>query len=170
MTIIILEGPDCGGKSTLAATLADKYGYFVQHLSYNKSMDVKKEHYQALNFALGRKSQNTVLDRHAISELVYSTVFRNGPSYDIFEMFQKYVLHNVVVVYCNPGKEVMLEEFAKRKSEEMFESNSEIIDAYEIVMDRLSLSFAFNIINYNWRVDSPTKAVLSSNAPIVGLK
>lgn len=80
--IIILEGPDCAGKSTLAKVIAKKLGCALIHSSYDKSIQKGVEFYllnMGDNAIANAESQGVcVLDRHWLSEKIYSEVFQRG--------------------------------------------------------------------------------------------
>lgn len=65
--VIVLEGCDGTGKSTLAAVLADRYGYASVHCGRTPDGIDLPGRYQAILTAPGK----LVLDRSFISELVY---------------------------------------------------------------------------------------------------
>lgn len=76
--IVLIEGADAAGKSTLARYLVDRYGAKYLHSTVRRQ--VWRWHVGALRTAI-RESQRrlVVLDRLHISELVYGAVFRGGP-------------------------------------------------------------------------------------------
>ena len=79
---IILEGPDCAGKTTLATALKGKLvDYLYKH--HGQYKHAYKPHIETL------KLQNVIIDRHWPSELIYSTIFRSGPAYNINQMEQE---------------------------------------------------------------------------------
>lgn len=84
--LIIIEGPDGAGKTTLARDLAEKLGAVSMHLTCTKALVGGLRDYQlhvmrdvAENLRLGH---TVVLDRSWISEAVYGPIMRpKGPSY-----------------------------------------------------------------------------------------
>ena len=71
---VIIEGPDCVGKSTLAHRLCDEYGFAYHHEGVPAGEGSLLEHYAKLLL----KDQSTCFDRHFVGEPVYSAVMRNG--------------------------------------------------------------------------------------------
>lgn len=74
--LIILEGPECAGKTTLAGVLSTQTGYPVVHMDKPKTageglrMVGMYEHFIANN-------KNTILDRSWYSEMVYGPIMRD---------------------------------------------------------------------------------------------
>lgn len=66
--IIVLEGADGVGKTTLAKILADKYGLDICHCTQHDPSD--------FNFYKETlRKENAVWDRHTIGELIYPKLF-----------------------------------------------------------------------------------------------
>jgi thymidylate kinase len=87
--LVIIDGPDATGKTTLARQLlnGDDAGYI--HLTYNpnwKDPDrtLCQKQRAALRCAVERLKQNkiTVIDRHWLSEQIYARVYRGGTTMD----------------------------------------------------------------------------------------
>lgn len=76
--LIVLDGPDGAGKTTLAKRLCEKYGGRYLHLTYRWKSSMFEYHTAALHHALSMsEKQLVIIDRLWMSELVYSTVYRN---------------------------------------------------------------------------------------------
>lgn len=80
--IIILEGPDGSGKTTLANKLTEDLGVTRYHVGHVPG----KQFLRYLNIALDGP-KHVVFDRFHISEMVYSTLFRESPSLSIHQFF-----------------------------------------------------------------------------------
>jgi hypothetical protein len=102
--IIVLEGADSSGKTTLAGVLRERYG--ARYLHSTVRGDIWPWHVGALRLALRhlRAGRLVVLDRHWISELVYGSVFRGGPAYDVGARCLDRVLrrYGALYVLCSP--------------------------------------------------------------------
>lgn len=102
--ILVLEGGDSAGKTTLARYLAERHAARVLHSTVRK--DCWRWHLGALRLAARlAQTQLVVLDRHFLSELVYGCVFRDGPQYDVGARCFDRVLRRVGAVYvlCAPA-------------------------------------------------------------------
>jgi tRNA uridine 5-carbamoylmethylation protein Kti12 len=88
---IIIEGPDCSGKSTLAKILAEKFNKKILHCD-SKTMD--EEIYNAIK-------DGYVLDRSHIGEYIYSEVFeREQQRFDkSYSLINKYTVIYMKKVY-----------------------------------------------------------------------
>jgi hypothetical protein len=99
--IIVLEGADATGKTTLARHLVERYG--ARYLHSTARRGVWRWHVGALRLAIrAAESQLVVLDRHWLSEQVYGQVFRGAPAYDLGARCLDRVLlkHGAVTVLC----------------------------------------------------------------------
>jgi adenylate kinase family enzyme len=77
--IIVLEGANATGKSTLAKELERKHGAIVMHQTYRFRNNIFNFHTAVLRRAIKlAKTQLVVLDRLWMSEEVYAHVYRGG--------------------------------------------------------------------------------------------
>lgn len=99
--ILVLEGADGTGKTTLARELVARYSAFYIHNGLWP--DIWKRHVAALRLAL-RKSQEqlVIIDRLWLSEQIYGDTFRAGPAYDLGARCLDRVLmrYGAVTVLC----------------------------------------------------------------------
>ncbi len=98
MPLIILDGPDCCGKTTLAQKFKEKYKdkCTVTHLSYRMAGNMGLYHLAAVLHATRRQPDHFhVLDRSWISEEVYGHVYRAGPENRYFNR----QLHRIILKY-----------------------------------------------------------------------
>lgn len=104
--IIIIEGPDNCGKSTLAKQIADRYNANYWHMTSGPGLEQKEAMslYQrdALKNALVNldSGRSTVFDRHWISDQVYGLELRNGPALPFEEMLQWSLKNDVLFIFC----------------------------------------------------------------------
>lgn len=89
--LIIVEGPDCTGKTTLCnylmRTCLPQPVYLHATYPYEGTDDVRVYHLNLLERAI-RLSEKTlvILDRLWPSELIYGTIYRGGPQYPGYEL------------------------------------------------------------------------------------
>lgn len=105
--LIILEGPEASGKSTLARHLVLNHGFSYWHLTWTEMLNLAMRDYQLdaiknirQNLEWGR---DFVLDRYWPSEIVYATVFRSSNHSDVSEMYRMAEQCGALYVYCNPS-------------------------------------------------------------------
>lgn len=80
--IIVLDGPDCCGKTTLAKTLIENHGAKYVHATYRFGNTMFAYHTAVLRKAVKLSADHlVVVDRLWPSEIVYGNVFRKGLAY-----------------------------------------------------------------------------------------
>lgn len=78
MRLIILEGPDGGGKSTLAAALADEFkARVIHHGPYLGERRIAHHYLRSVYRAL-YGNQTIIMDRSWVSEPIYGAAMRGG--------------------------------------------------------------------------------------------
>ena len=136
--LIILEGADCVGKTTLANSIVEKYGAKYIHNTYYKGMDVKKEHIGSLLKAckLIDEGHSVVIDRFWITEQVYSSVYRDGPEYQeaipLIEL--TLAIYSAKTILCIPSNTqyvISLHKKLQEEREEMYSDISKVVSLYE---------------------------------------
>lgn len=100
--IIIIEGPDGSGKTTLAENLSKQTGYPVVHRSQPKSEEEKRQMYQSYVDIIDT-GKNVIFDRCWYSEMVYGPVMRDASVITYPAMYaieQKLAKHGALIIYC----------------------------------------------------------------------
>lgn len=138
--IVLLEGADSSGKTTLAKFLVERHGARYLHSTVRR--EIWRWHVGALRRAIALSRTNlVVLDRLWLSELVYGKVFRGGPAYDVGARCLDRVLrrHGAVTVLCSPrDQEGQVERWrAGREAgkHEHFDRVREVVAAYADLRD-----------------------------------
>lgn len=133
--IILLEGADASGKTTLARHLVDRHGARYLHSTVRR--DCWRWHLGALRLAerLLKTANLIVLDRHWISEQVYGATYRGGPQYDLGARCLDRVLQslNALTVLCVPAdQEGQVKRHAELKTyrREHFDQIGEVVARY----------------------------------------
>lgn len=139
--IVLLEGADSSGKTTLAKYLVDKYDARYVHSTIRR--DVWRWHVGAVRMAARyvREGWLVVLDRHWLSELIYGEVFRGGPAYDVGARSLDRMLRRfgAVTVLCAPRDQETQEARWRREREggkfEHFNRVREVMAMYADLRD-----------------------------------
>ena len=145
--IVIVCGCDASGKSTLISQLMEKHpnNCYIHNAVTN---DIKSLHENTIDAALVASQEHWVfVDRLHLSEKIYGTIFRNGPSYDV-DAFDKMITSKIPTlkkILCIVDKDTSLAKHAERKDIEMFNDISKIWDMYNDVYEGWT--------RYNWKTD-----------------
>ena len=146
--ILIIEGCDASGKSTLAQQIMEKYpNHAYMHNAITD--DIYSLHKNTITSAIeASKEHIVVIDRLHLSEKIYGTLYRGGSSYDV-DAFDKYLntISNIKKILCIVDKETCLAKHDGRKEKEMFDDVSKVWDMYNSVNDK-------TWIKYNWKIDT----------------
>lgn len=166
--IIILEGPDSCGKTTLAKRLANDYNGIIFHQTYRFKNKIPIYHLAVLRKALKlSKEKLVILDRLHISEYIYGKIYRNEQRWPwMLNTFNSLCRElNIPIIMCLPySVNQGLKWFNKAKNErpEMFDDITKIIQEYIIYNDKNPAFIEYNRQNnddYSFYYDY-TKAIL----------
>jgi hypothetical protein len=150
--IVILEGPDGAGKTTLAEQLAKKYGLVYKHEGPPPPKVNVLEYYgQLLDEARGK---NVVFDRLALGERVYGPVYRNldrlgADGWLVFKrlIFASGALH----IVCLPTFEICFSNWDARKAGEMIKDEGQYrriwLKYCELVMDDIHYQYNYREVD-----------------------
>lgn len=135
--IIVIEGPDGTGKTTLANALRDKIGATYRHLTYRWPKHMYLYHWAAIEQCLKDAQHGPViLDRWWPSELVYAAAFRGGTAWPwMHKMLDRVGLkHRVFYVLAQPDDRASyIQHFERLKGErvEMYDSMTKVYDLFK---------------------------------------
>jgi len=138
--VLVLEGADCSGKTTLANNIVSFLGQdnveYI-HSTYQQDMDVFNHHRMNIiraQEAMASGKSVVVLDRHWISECVYGSEYRSGCSYaPAEEKFHKRLQElDARYIMCVPDRDQQINQHYKRRKEngEMYSSITGVVDRY----------------------------------------
>lgn len=143
--LIILEGPDGSGKTTLAKELIDQ-GCHYQHMTYR--WPNKMVQYQTACFMHNLKKAldtNTpvVIDRWWISDMIYAKVFRGGSPWPHYgRMLDRMLLsYGGIYVMCQPGTPEEYKVRFKKLADERKEMYTDINKMAEVYDDYTDLFY-----------------------------
>lgn len=156
---IIIEGPDCSGKSTLISqTFRD---HIVVHNGVYRSPIEAFDAYlnQIPDPAILKGSTPLVLDRSYISEQIYGPIYRQRglDDFQVRLLESAYRRIKAVVVLCTPPKAMVLTEWKRRQSKgQEYIHNSEIFDQIvEMYYNDIDSVTTLPVITYDFTVQNP---------------
>jgi thymidylate kinase len=104
--IIVLEGPDGAGKTTLARELQEQLGARYIHLTYRFRDKMHVYHSAALKLAYHlSKTQPVIIDRWWPSEIVYADAYRGGSKFTKYYFLLEHLASEMGLTYifCLPN-------------------------------------------------------------------
>lgn len=135
--MIILEGADGTGKTTLANAIAHKLNGMVLHAGFDKRWDIRQYHSAIITSAYFYENAGcpTIIDRWTVSEEVYGRVFRGGAAYDTAAMMKDACIsYDPILIYCRNDNVVENHKKNKAEREEMFDDMTEVAKVYDEVL------------------------------------
>ena len=158
--LLILEGVDGVGKSSLASEL-EKKGYRIVHRLYNPDYVDFAHAYEDLLLEI---TEPTVLDRSFISEIVYGQILRQHSRLSLEALSHLLKIASMKlgkVLYCYAPDEVIrsrLEE-PNNEHENVLRHLAQLVDAYNQLMKQISQQIP--IIYVDTSLLSPAETVLN---------
>lgn len=158
MSLIILEGPDGAGKSTLITKLASDFGYQIYRSGGPKDADNMKRVVKEMTSLALDKTTTYLCDRAPwVSELIYSKALGRQPVMP-FEFFAPCFDLPQRVIYCNLNDSVsmltnMSREYKAHKPAEhtalVVKNYKFICNLYDELIDEME-STGMDIFGYDW--------------------
>lgn len=146
--VIILEGPDGTGKTTLAKQIAANFGYEYVHNGEPKSEDMLKEYATQLYDAINDEDEDYVFDRLHIGERIYGPLLRQRDrlSHQGEILMNRLIkANNVSLVFCFPTYEVAYANWKQRHATELVKDHEQYEKIYEEYKQRAnSKGYAFS--------------------------
>ncbi len=111
---IIIEGPDCSGKSTLVNRLKNALKWDSKSLHHSKGNQFIRYLREYSN------NENIIFDRAHFSEIVYSMMWRGGNPFSDMELriLNDFVRNNTLVIFTCPPIELLEKRHASRDFEQ----------------------------------------------------
>ena len=149
--VVVLEGPDGAGKTTLARHLVDKYGFEYLHTGPPGDGNLLLQYASVLDAAV-RSHRNTVIDRLHIGESVYGPLLRGvdriGSTGQL--ILQRIIRGGgVIEVFCLPPYKTCYGNWFRRRQEkgELVDNSNlfdQIYNRYRVLMESKTFSHAIN--------------------------
>lgn len=139
--IIIIEGPDGAGKTTLANKISEQTGFMLLHRTQPKTEEDKKrmmdEYVQVI-----KANKNCIMDRCWYSEMVYGPIMRDA---SVISFVQMYELENLLarngalIIHCTAPEHVLWKRCLKRGEDYIKdrETLKKIHDFFEDLMHKI---------------------------------
>lgn len=136
--IIILEGPEGAGKSTLAKQLSKQTGFEIVHRSKPKDEEEKKQMLQHYIDAI-KQNKNMIWDRCWYSEMVYGPIMRDAAFITTQQMYELETLlakTGALIIYCTDVPHLLWKRATERGEDYItdFGTLQAICTAYDAVM------------------------------------
>lgn len=151
--MIIIEGPDNSGKTTLGAKLQRDLEIPLLHsIRPPKSSDEQ----QVLQHSYAQLTpKRVILDRvYAISEPIYGPICR-GKS-DLGKLGENALMdlmsRDYLVIYCRPLDKVILKNDGRDQMEGVLENHEAIIRAYDRAFEDLCAFHSGTVVYHDWKM------------------
>ena len=149
--MIIIEGADNTGKSTLGKFLSKEFSLELihserPHWSWTEEQSLEHSRKQLL-------PQLAILDRvYALSEYVYGPICRGGSALGTRHAEALVDLYNrpYVIIYCRPQMSTILRNGERDQMEGVVENHQAIVEAYDKLMDEVARFGVCKIIRFDW--------------------
>jgi hypothetical protein len=165
MTIIVVEGVDGAGKSTLIANLravSDRYFWILRASGPPSSaQEVELAIDKIDELGNGAPSLNWVFDRHPlISEPIYGRVLRGKSHLDgmASKVYRERIASINKIIYCRPPFKTVLDGVQiENQLAGVHERIRELYDAYDEAIDFMRIHLRVPIITYDWTAADLTR-------------
>lgn len=151
--MIIVEGMDNSGKTTLVRHLTDKFHLFGVNSRMKMVNQESMETFFRHSMTLQSKISTLIFDRyHLISEPIYGPIIRgNSIISDVAlrAMYMVLAMSNAMTIYCRPADDQIL-QFTEPQMDGVKENAGRLIQAYDDKMLQLQREFGMSVMIYNW--------------------
>jgi thymidylate kinase len=162
--LVILEGPDGAGKTTLGQELHARLGvHITNHGPYKGEAQIWRHYFESMLPAYSGV-RDVILDRCWIAEPIYGKVYRGG--LNRIEPWQLRILEYVAdncklrVVLCLPPVTECIRNFNSRREMEMLDNEAQLVAVYnEYAEAWKKLSAWAEVIRYDYTRDDAERAI-----------
>lgn len=150
--IIIIEGADGSGKTTLANQLSKQTKYPIIHMS-NPKTELEKVTMMGLYVQQLRTGKNFIFDRCWYSEMAYGPVFRDK-SYitypQMYELERMLCKAGAMIIYCT-GPKAALWMRCQRRGENFVTSSVDFDKVYTNFEELFSAPHLVPVVRYEYK-------------------
>ena len=147
--IIVIEGPDGGGKSTLATKMAKQTGYKLIRMSYPKTEEEEKlmagDYLQKL-----KSAKNIIFDRAWYSEMVYGPIKGRNPNNITYPMMykleEKITQSGGLLIHCTGPKSLLWKRASERGED--YINKHEFDKVYDGYLQLMSIPHYIPVVHY----------------------
>lgn len=152
--IIVLEGADASGKSTLASIFKEQYGAEIIHCTWTPEIGTRMWDYQShqlFNAITLSHHGLVVIDRLWPSESIYGDVLRDGTPWPVMGRMMDRVLmkHAAVYVICTTREEDFDKAVERHLAKNDDPVNSHDAENHKYLMER------YNWLYFGQKIDDP---------------
>lgn len=155
---IVIIGMDNTGKTTLVNDMKN-----ILNIKSIKSPGpdfTKEEMYNEILTDLS-KEELVILERFAIvEEIIYGNILRNAPKFDFEDLLKINEEFHPIFIYCRPKKEDVFNFGERDQMEGVIEKSKKLLEGFDNLYNKM-LQEDFDIIRYNFRVNTPDEMVLN---------
>lgn len=150
--IIIIEGPDGSGKTTLAEKLSRQTGFPVIHRTQPKS-DEEKAKMMDSYLEVIKNGKNAIFDRCWYSEMAYGPIMRDASviSYpDMYRLEEQLAKRGALIIYCTDNPFVLWRRCTKRGEDYItdYDTFVGICQAFDSIM---SVPHHIPVVRYGYK-------------------
>lgn len=149
--MIILEGPDNSGKSTLAAQLSKKIKWDVEH-----SQRLQRPMSSIAHSTIQLRNRPIIQDRvYALSEYVYSRALKREPDIDLKSVMLDFMARHYLVIFCRPSNVAILANNGREQMEGVVGNHMQIIREYDFLRNEMTRFSNSTVITYDYETMNP---------------
>jgi len=135
--MIIIEGADCTGKTTLAKAICEYVHGQYFHCSYHESWNIEAYHRLILHTA-GKLEELAkipcVIDRWALSEAAYGLTYRGAASYDTAALAKEAIkAYKPTFILCRTDDAIGTHNRLKQERREMYKNIQPVLGAFDLL-------------------------------------
>lgn len=135
--IIILEGPDGSGKTTLANKIKDQTGFMLLHRSHQTDSNAESlfdEYAQVI-----KAGKNCIMDRGWYSEMVYGPVMRGASAItypQMYELERLLAKNGALIIHCTAPEATLWKRCLRRGEDYVTKKDTfhEICNGFDVLM------------------------------------